>query len=113
MTNRVDDPTPAHAQQERLRRRTQAERMAREMGLDPQKYMPLLDKVVTSGMYEDQRSRLKLALARAPPTSRSPEEWSWIQAHCSSARVKPPWRVRDRSMVARWKPRLPVPTVLL
>ena len=85
MTNRVDDPTPAHAQQERLRRRTQAERMAREMGLDPQKYMPLLDKVVTSGMYEDQRSRLKLALARAP-TSRSPEEWSWIQAHCSSAR---------------------------
>ena len=59
--------------------------MAREMGLDPRKYVAPLDEVVTSGMYEDQRSRLKLALARAP-TSYSPEEWSWIQAHCNSAR---------------------------
>lgn len=59
--------------------------MAREMGLAPEEYVALLDRVVTSGMYEDQRSRLKLALARTP-SSYSPEEWSWIQACCNSAR---------------------------
>ncbi len=72
-------------QQARSLRRNQVERMAGDMGLDPQKYMDVLDEVVTSGMYENQRSRIKLAVARAP-VSRSAEEWSWIQAYCSSAR---------------------------